>query len=43
VRLGEEAEEEKTWNRVTKSLIRASDISLGASGRQEEGRREAPR
>jgi hypothetical protein len=54
-------EEGETWGRVAESLIRASGISLGASGvdlvrlrhredlvvrrsgRQEEGRREAPR
>jgi hypothetical protein len=60
-RWGEEAEEGETWGRVAESLIRASGISLGASGvvlvqlrhreglvvrrsgRQEEGRREAPR
>ena len=53
--------EGETWGRVAESLIRASGISLGASGvglvqarrredlmvrrsgRQEEGRREAPR
>jgi hypothetical protein len=32
VRWGEEAEKGETWGRVAESLIRASGISLGASG-----------
>jgi hypothetical protein len=61
VRWGEEAEEGDTWGPMTEFFIRASGLSLGASGvglvqlrhceelmvrrsgRQEEGRREAPR